>query len=310
MKTVPYLILLGPILAALSGHSALANSSKRDMASSQMETARPYIIQKSMNVFRRFKPEVTHDMVAFYRDILGLTPLQPITLDAQQTIILFGIGGSQIKLAEGLQDNREYRPGAVNEATGIRYFTLFFPDGNALARRFEKAGYSAPRFSDIGNGKQAAFVRDPANFTLKLVVWPDAPAEQYGRLEIGINASDIAESRHFYRSFIGLDELKAFTDPLLETKVYPYRNGSTTITLFSLGRGLPADTGSAGMQYVVSDAAAVDTLGKRRGITVETPLGSLPNFDLTFVWLNDPDGVTNYFAQIGDGSATVGSSKD
>ena len=28
-------------------------------------------------------------------------------------------------------------------------------------------------------------------------------------------------------------------------------------------------------------------------------------FDLVTVWLNDPDGVTNYFAQVGPGSRTA-----
>lgn len=32
---------------------------------------------------------------------------------------------------------------------------------------------------------------------------------------------------------------------------------------------------------------------------METPLGELPGFDVRFVWFNDPDGVTNYFAQVG-----------
>ena len=35
------------------------------------------------------------------------------------------------------------------------------------------------------------------------------------------------------------------------------------------------------------------------GITVETPLNRLTGFGLTTVWLNDPDGVTNYYAQLG-----------
>ena len=41
----------------------------------------------------------------------------------------------------------------------------------------------------------------------------------------------------------------------------------------------------------------VDARGKHRGIAVETPLNRLTGFGLTTVWLNDPDGVTNYFAQ-------------
>jgi hypothetical protein len=34
-------------------------------------------------------------------------------------------------------------------------------------------------------------------------------------------------------------------------------------------------------------------------VTVEQALGDMPGFPLRTVWLNDPDGVTNYFAQVG-----------
>jgi hypothetical protein len=77
------------------------------------------------------------------------------------------------------------------------------------------------------------------------------------------------------------------------------------IYLHQVDTGLPADTGSAGIQYVVSDAALVDAKARHREIAVETPLNRLRGFDLTTVWLNDPDGVTNYFAQVGPGSRTA-----
>jgi hypothetical protein len=32
-------------------------------------------------------------------------------------------------------------------------------------------------------------------------------------------------------------------------------------------------------------------------VTVETPLGGVPGFQVLTVWLNDPDGVTDYFYQ-------------
>ncbi len=50
----------------------------------------------------------------------------------------------------------------------------------------------------------------------------------------------------------------------------------------------------------------VDAKAKHRGgIAVETPLNKLAGFDLVTVWLNDPDGVTNYFAQVGPNSRTA-----
>lgn len=266
-----------------------------------MHSVRPLIVQDSMNVYRRFVPERRAEMIEFYNDVLGLEPLQPIDLGAGQQMILFKIGTGQIKLASGLKQGREYHLGAVNEGTGIRVFTLFFPNEQRLAAQFEAHGYAAPEFADAG-GERAALVKDPGGFPLKLVILPDAPAGAYDRVEVGVNASDLEASRAFYRDFVGLDELPRVKDELLGVTRYPYRHGETTISVWSEGENLPADTGSAGVQYVVSDVDTVDAWAKVRDVTVETPLGGLPGFDLRFVWLNDPDGVTNYFAQIGGGN--------
>jgi hypothetical protein len=69
--------------------------------------------------------------------------------------------------------------------------------------------------------------------------------------------------------------------------------------LRSFGAGLAADTGSGGIQYVVSDVDYVDALAKERSIVVAQPLQGLRGFDLRTIWLDDPDGVTNYFAETG-----------
>lgn len=262
-------------------------------------SVRALITQGSMNVYRRFVPERRAEMVEFYEKVLGLQPLQPIDLGGGQQMILFQIGSGQVKLASGLKEGRQYHLGAVNEGTGIRVFTLFFPDAAALAERFEAHGYAAPEFSNYGNGAHAALVEDPGGFALELVVVPNEPPEAYAKLEVGINVSDLKRSRAFYRDFVGLDELPPVKDGLLGVTKHPYRHGETTINLWSVGENPSADTGSAGIQYVVSDVETVDALAKARHVTVETPLGSLQGFDLRFLWLNDPDGVTNYFAQVG-----------
>ena len=100
-----------------------------------------------------------------------------------------------------------------------------------------------------------------------------------------------------------IDELPPIKDQLLGITLYPYRHEETTLYLFQAG-GAAVDNGSAGIQYVVSDAAMAEAKGKRRGLAVETPLNKLAGFNLTTIWLNDPDGVTNYFAQIGQRAAT------
>lgn len=258
--------------------------------------ARPVFAQGSMNVYRRFPVEQREKMVAFYDKVLGLKPLSPINLGGGQQMILFGIGSGQIKLAAGLKDDRKYHLGGVKEATGIRLYTLTYPDEAALTARLTAAGYPAPKFRDIGAGKRAALVKDPAGFNLELVIAPGAPAPQ--GVEVGIGVSDLARSRAFYRDFVGLEELAPVKDAFLGVTKYPYRHGETTIDLWEAGRNLPADTGSAGIQYVTSNVLAIDAKAKAEKVTVETPLGGVAGFNILTVWLNDPDGVTNYFYQL------------
>jgi len=259
--------------------------------------ARPQFAQPSMNVYRRFPIEDRARMVEFYQKALGLEPLTPINLGGGQQVILFKVGTGQIKLAPGLKEDRKYHLGELNEATGIRLYTLYFPDEAALKARFRAAGYPEPQFRDIGGGRRAALVKDPVGFHLELVAAPGAPPETYGKVEVGINVSDLQKSRAFYRDFVGLQELAPVKDAFLGVTRYPYRNGSTTVSLWSAGKDLPADTGSAGIQYVVSNVEAVDALARQRHVTVETPLGGVPGFPVETVWLNDPDGVTDYFYQ-------------
>jgi catechol 2,3-dioxygenase-like lactoylglutathione lyase family enzyme len=260
--------------------------------------AKPVFAQASMNVYRRFPAEIRDKMVAFYGQVLGLQSLSPINLSPGQQMILFRVGAGQIKLASGLKQGRQYQSGAVNDATGIRLYTLVFPDEAALAQRFTAAGYPAPAFKDIGEGRRAALVQDPGGFNLELVIAPGAPAETYGKVEVGIIVSDLKRSAAFYRDFVGLEELPPVTDAFLGVTKHPYRNGSTTIDLWSVGKPLPADTGSAGIQYVTSNVDAIDALAKQKGVTVEEPLGGVPGFPVRTVWLNDPDGATNYFYQL------------
>ena len=40
-------------------------------------------------------------------------------------------------------------------------------------------------------------------------------------------------------------------------------------------------------------------MAKARKIVIDQPLNILKGFSLLTVWLDDPDGITNYFAQVG-----------
>ena len=167
-----------------------------------------------------------------------------------------------------------------------------------MTDRFRAAGYPAPDFKDQGDGTQAALVTDPAGFPIQLVIRPGAKDGSNDGVGVGIAASDLEESRAFYREFVGLDELPPVEDRVLGVTKHPYRHGETTLYLYQSPNPQVVDNGSAGIQYVVRDAAMADAKGKARKVAVETPLNKLGGFDLVTVWLNDPDGVTNYFAQV------------
>lgn len=256
--------------------------------------------QQSANVFRRFPREMTEDMVRFYVDALALRSLNPIQLTSTQQMILTGVGSGQIKLSAGQQGNRMYDlEGGYAGGTGIRFFLLSYPDPELVRQRFADAGFDEPEFVARGDGARQAIVQDPAGFEIIILTHPGAADGSNDGVGVGINVSDLATSRAFYRDFVGLEELEAVEAPIMGTTLYPYILGETTLMLFQMGENLHPDNGSAGIQYVVSDAPMVAAMADHRDVTVETPLNKLRGFDLITVWLNDPDGVTNYFAQVG-----------
>ena len=270
-----------------------------------MSSTRSLFRQDSMNVFRRFPRDKTEAMVRFYTEALALKSLSPIQLTATQQMILTGVGHGQIKLSAGQQGNRTYDlEGGVTGGTGIRYFELTYPDKQTVVDRFTAAGFAPPGFSPQGDGTEAALVNDPGGFPIEIVIRPGAKDGSNDGVGVGINASDLERSRDFYRTFVGLPELPPVNDQLLGITKYPFQRGETTLYLYHAGTDEHPDNGSAGIQYVVSDSPLVDAKAKARHIAVETPLNKLKGFNLVTVWLNDPDGVTNYYAQLGSGSRT------
>lgn len=267
---------------------------------------RALFAQDSMNVFRRFPRELTEDMVRFYTEALALRPLNPIQLTATQQMILTGVGSGQVKLSAGQQGDRSYDlSGGWTGGTGIRYLSLTYPDPAVVVQRFEDAGFPPPVFREVAPGIQGASVYDPAGLAIEITTGEGFPDHSDAGVGVGIGVSDMAASRAFYREFVGLDELPEQESTILGITRYPYRHGETTIYLHEVAEGGSADTGSSGVQYVVSDAAMVDARARYRAVPVETPLNRLSGFDLTTIWLNDPDGVTNYFAQVGPNSRTA-----
>jgi catechol 2,3-dioxygenase-like lactoylglutathione lyase family enzyme len=279
-----------------------------ELSEAQLESsARELFSQDSMNVFRRFPREKTEEMVKFYTGALALRSLSPIQLTSTQQMILTGVGSGQIKLSAGTLGDRKYDlTGGYAGGTGIRFFMLTYPDWRVVQQRFAEAGFPVPEFVARGDGVRQALVTDPGGFQIVILARPGVKDHSDDGVGVGINVSDLEASRAFYRDFVGLDELPAVEAPLLGTTLHPYRHQETTLLLYSLGDNAHPDNGSAGIQYVVRDTPMVDAKAKHRGgIAVETPLNKLAGFDLVTVWLNDPDGVTNYFAQVGPNSRTA-----
>jgi catechol 2,3-dioxygenase-like lactoylglutathione lyase family enzyme len=274
-----------------------------------VETVRSWLWQAGMtpsevgevNVFRRFPRDMRDKMTEFYGQVLEIKPL-PSTAAGGNAMIRYPIGGSEVKLFPVAMAN-EHRARAVREVLGIRLLTFFFPDEAALAARFKKYNYPSPEFRPAGEGQsRAALVQDPDGQWVELVVVPGAPATTYGRFEIGMSVADLEQSRAFYRDFMGMEEAKPVLHPLLGTMKYTYRHGATTINLWSFGKDLAKDTNTAGIQYIVWNVEAVDRIAKARNATIDRPL-SAPGSPRT-VWLFDPDGITNYFAQFAENNNT------
>lgn len=254
-------------------------------------TVSPVLFQPSMNVFRRHAVEADA-MFEFYGPVLGFEQLETYGAVAR-----FQTGGSEFKLTRRVQ-NRQYHPGGVSDATGLRMVSFFFPDEAELTARFEAHGYPVPEFQTLpGTDHRVALTRDPDGQAVELVVVPGATPEVYEQIEVGLTVADLEESRAFYRGFVGLEELAPARDPVFDTTKYSFRHGSTIITLRSFGGDLPADNGSGGIQYVVSDVDRVDELAKANAIRIDQPVTADRNAALRTVWVSDPDGITNYFAE-------------
>jgi catechol 2,3-dioxygenase-like lactoylglutathione lyase family enzyme len=280
------------LVMVLAGCVAIGTPARADDSpkSTDESVVAPVLYQPSMNVFRRFETEPER-MYAFYRDVLGLEQLTTFGAVAR-----FQAGASEFKLTRRV-GRRSYQPGGVRDATGLRLVSFFFPEERALVARFVSHGLPAPEFqTDAVKNRRVAIVQDPDGQPVELVVVPNTP-QVLDRIEVGLTVADIEKSRTFYRGFVGLEELPPYDDPRFGTRTYPFRHGSTTINLRSFGAGLPADTGSGGIQYVVSNVNRVDELAKARRIVIDQPLTSATEASLRTVWLDDPDGITNYFAE-------------
>jgi len=258
-------------------------------------TTAPYLSQDSMNVFRRFGVERAK-MLEFYGDALGLHPLSAFDVGGQGGMSRFAVGTTQLKLTAAPK-TAHYASGDARAVRGLRVWTFFFPDEQALTTRLTMHGYPAPSFVSVDRSRRA-LIADPDGQWVELVVLAGASADSFDRMEVGVATGNVEQSRAFYRSFVGLEELPPVRDALLGVTKYPFRHGTTTVNVWpALDGERPSNAGAAGIQYVVNNVDAVNALAELRRIAYEQPLReSLPG--LRTVWLADPDGVTNYYAQV------------
>jgi hypothetical protein len=274
------LLLAGFVAAGIQAQSA---------APAAATTAAPYFAEQSMNVFRRFSGDGVKTL-QFYGQVLGFGDV-----GAVGGVSRYQVGPSQLKFTRA-GANTKFTRGAINDAAGVRLWTMWFADEAALTKRFADGGFPAPVFKTV-EGIRSALVTDPDGEWVQLVITPNASKETYGQLEIGIAANDLEKSRAFYRTFVGLKELPAVKDSVLNVTKYPFRHGSTTISVWATPGPKPTNRSLAGIQYVVKPVDPIWALAQERGIQVETPLGeTMPG--LVTTWLLDPDQVTNYFAEI------------
>lgn len=255
------------------------------------------IMTHPMNVFRRFAGDAK-PIYDFYGKLLGLKQLTTYNLGGGTSVARFQIGPTQLKFS-AVVPNRQYQKGSVPEATGLRLLTFYFPSMDRVAQRFRDNGLPVPEFQPLPQSRRSSvLLKDPDGQWVEIVVAPGEPAGVYDQVDIGLVVSDIEASRRFYGEFIGLDELPPAEDHVFNTKKYSFRRGSVVVSLRSFGKPLPADTGSGGIQYVVSDVVAVENLAQLLRVKIDQPVNTLQGFGLRFVWLEDPDGITNYFAEI------------
>lgn len=282
----------------MSASLLLAVSAAPFAQASSRETVKALLTQPSMNVFRRFTVDRAK-MMEFYGEVLALRPMPAINMPGGGQMSRFQVGTSEIKLTTTRPESREQK-GGVKEVTGLRVFTFFFPDEAALTTRFKEHGFAAPVFHASGSTRVAT-VQDPDGEWVELIVVPGAPASTLDRLEVGLTVSDLEKSRAFYREFIGLEELPPVDGGWLGAKKHPYRHGTTTVNVWTFGKGLPANTNTAGIQYVGRHVDTVDARAKAWGVKITQPLSNF-SAALRTIWLADPDGITNYFAQVTRGT--------
>ena len=286
------------VLLSVGGQALAQGSAPATVRPYLWSSERPKSEIGEINVFRRFSSDRTAAMREFYGEVLGL-PVLPETALGGGQMIRYPVGASEVKLFPVAPSAPS--TAGIAEATGVRLLTFFYADEGGLTQRFAAHGLAAPSFAPTTSrpGAQSAAPRAGSRRRMGRARRRPrrfAPSE-LARFEIGITVSDLAASRAFYGDVMGLAPQPPVRDDRLGAVKHPFTHGATTINLWSFGAGLPSDAQTAGMQYIVWNVAAIDAVVRERGARIDRPL-SQPG-QMRTLWLLDPDGVSNYFAEFG-----------
>ena len=216
-------------------------------------------------------------------------------------MILFGVGTGQVKLASWTHGEPAVQAGAGERCHRFARHHVVLPRRSGARRPLQGVRICSTAFRDGNNGLRSRWCADPGSFVVELVVIPNAPAARYDKMEVGITVSDLDKSRAFYREFVGLDELPPVkdVDPRRhEVPVSPRPDDSESVDVRQGSSRRHRQRRHPVRRQRRRHGGRPRKSPKRdRGNAARQHLRT----GLRTVWLNDPDGVTNYFAQIRGG---------
>jgi catechol 2,3-dioxygenase-like lactoylglutathione lyase family enzyme len=279
------LAALSVLILALAGFADLSAQVTQEPVS---VSSAGHFDGKSLAAIRRFTGD-GQKTLEFYGAVLGFGEVRAVG-------DYYEIGTSQMRFAKAPAD-ATFTKGALTDAAGVRLWTMWFEDEAALVQRFVDHGLPPPPIRDV-EGTRSVFMKDPDGEWIRLMILRGAAKEQYEHLEIGVATKDLEKSRDFYRSFLGLEELRPVLDQELGITKYMFGHGRTTIGVYSTARSKPFNRQLAGFHFLVKNVDAVRTLAQQRGFTV-VPISSeqLPGPGTVGVY--DPAEVMNSFSAPG-----------
>ncbi len=234
-------------------------------------------------------------MYEFYGAVLGFKQLSTLNVGNGGGVARFQAGAQELKLTRRV-GNRSYVSGGVRGATGLRLLTFFFADEAALCELCRQ-GLPIPEFATLG--AERALGIDPDGQQVELVIVPGATAEQLARIEVGSHRRGSRGEPCFLPHFRGARGAAAPSTTRFSTRasiriVTARRRSACAASVRPSRRQRQRWNSVRGLRRGI-----VDALAKGRHVTIDQPLSGFRGFDLRTVWLADPDGVTNYFAETG-----------